>query len=99
MRLGKLPNYQEPYHSDSRDNNSKGEKLLTIRSEESNDAEGLSLVKQVSDSQGQYQDSTYQPDLKNTPNPGFQAHRRDSRECNGILSSVAGSIDDHHRFS
>ena len=91
MRLGKLPNYQEPYHSDSRDNNSKGE--------ESNDAEGLSLVKQVSDSQGQYQDSTYQPDLKNTPNPGFQAHRRDSRECNGILSSVAGSIDDHHRFS
>ena len=77
MRLGKLPDYQEPYCSDSRDNNSKREKVVTIRSEESNDAEGLSFVKHVSDSQGQNQDSAYQPDLKNTLNLGFQVHRRE----------------------
>ena len=74
-----MPDYQEPYRSDSRDNNSKPEKLVTIRSEERNDAEGLSFVKHVSDSQGQNQDPTYQPDLKNTLNPGFQFHRRENR--------------------
>ena len=79
MRLGKLPDYQEPYRSDSRDNNSKREKLATIRSEERNDAEGLSFVKHVSDSHGQNQDSAYQPDLKNTLNHCLPFHRRENR--------------------
>ena len=74
-----MPDYQEPYRSNSRDNNSKREKLVTVRNEESNDSEGLSFVKHVSNSQSQHQDSAYQPDLKNTLNPGFQVHRRENR--------------------
>ncbi len=78
-RLGKLPNDEEPYRIDSRDNDSKREKFVTIRSEESNDPKGLSFVKHVSDSQGQNQDPGYQTGLKNTLNPGFQFHRRENR--------------------
>ena len=79
MRLGKLPNYQEPYRGDNRDNNSEHEKFFAQRSEESNCLEGLRLVKHISDSQGQNQDSAYQTDLENALNFGFQVHRRENR--------------------
>ena len=78
MRSGTLPNDEEPYPCDSRDNDAKREKFVTIGGEESDGPEGISFIKHVSKSHGSDQDAADQADLKNTLDQVFRVHRREN---------------------
>ena len=83
MLSGTLSSHKEPHSSESRDNDAKHKKVLTIRSQESEDLGRVSYIEQVSESQGQVsesqgkdQDSAVQTDFKNALNQVFQSDNR-----------------------
>ncbi len=76
MLSGTLSNHEEPHSSESRDNDAKHKKVLTIRSQESEDLGRVSYIPHVSESQGKDQDSAVQPDFKNALNQVFQSDNR-----------------------